>query len=51
MQISTRIFSARGDNYNLNRLVGITEIFQGDNNMEADRAVLREQIGYKIVWY
>ena len=39
----------------IHRLVGITEeggyIFQGDNNMEPDRAVLREQIGYRIVWY
>lgn len=39
----------------IHRLVGIPEeggyIFQGDNNMEPDRAVLREQIGYRIVWY
>ena len=39
----------------IHRLVGITEeggyIFPGDNNMEPDRAVLREQIGYRIVWY
>lgn len=39
----------------IHRLVGVTEdgayIFQGDNNAEADRAVLREQVGYWIVWY
>lgn len=39
----------------IHRLVGLTEegsyIFQGDNNMEPDRVVLREQIGYRIVWY
>lgn len=39
----------------IHRLVGITEeggyIFKGDNNMEPDRVVLREQIGYRIVWY
>ena len=39
----------------IHRLVGITEeggyIFQGDNNMEPDRAVFKEQIGYRIVWY
>lgn len=39
----------------IHRLVGITEegdyVFQGDNNMEPDREVWREQIGYRIVWY
>lgn len=39
----------------IHRLVGVTEeggyVFQGDSNREPDGVVLREQIGYRIVWY
>lgn len=44
-----------GNEMVIHRLVGVTEdggyIFQGDSNMEPDREVWREQIGYRIVWY